>query len=263
MTRWLTALLVVPSIHVLLAPTAAGQTPAQPADTLAEPAVADWAEGVGLSPETSAARVGQGLGVVSVMGGYDAAQRSAVFSAAAEAFVRSRLALRVGMATPSSGAAPQAQVGVRWQFLRQEQGQGADASFGFLYRRDRFTQDSGMFQAVAAAGRTFGRIGTLANLAYGQDDEGDDRLTELRCSAIYRLRDAAVVGLAGSAATARGSTDPRRAARGEAEYELRFGPTGAYVVGSWALLVQGGIDVAKTTRPVGGLFALGGVSTAL
>jgi hypothetical protein len=228
------------------------------------PSPAVDAQGGAFVPNLSSARAPSGVGVGYFVAGYNKADSSAVFVASAEAFLFSRVALRAGgVYVPTGAAQPslQPQVELRWHLTAQERS-GVDAAVGLVYRRDRITQDGGIVQAVASLGRRFGNLGATANLAYGQDDEGNDRLTELRLASLWRVADVWVVGATGSAATGWGSTDPRRAARGEANYELQAGPVASYSVGKFALLGQAGVDAVRTTHSVSGLFAFGGLGSA-
>src|SRR5579862_1187496 len=156
----------------------------------------------------TSASVGDGNGVASFLGGYDGAKASGVFAASAEAFIFSRLAFRAGAAyLPSeSRASVEPQLELRWQFLKART---TSASLGVLYRRDQFTDDGGMTQVVASASKSFERVGVVANVAYGRDQEGDDRLTEVRCGGLFRVNQALLVGATAAAASGWGSTDGR------------------------------------------------------
>jgi hypothetical protein len=84
----------------------------------------------------------------------------------------------------------------------------------------------------------------------------------VRSAALWRVRRSWVIGASGSASAGWGSSDPRRAGRGEIAYQLLLGPTAGYGVGGWTLLAQAGFDYMDTTRSASGIFAFGGVGTS-
>jgi hypothetical protein len=221
------------------------------------------AESGAFLPGVSRARNGVGHGVGYVMSGYDGVNTSTTFVASAEAVLFSRLALRLGgVYLPSSSTrAMQPQLELRFQLSSQDH-VGVDSSVALVYRRDRITQDGGIVECVLSVGRRMGRISTILNVAYGQDGEGDDRLTEVRAAGLLRARESWVIGASAAATTGWGSTDPRRAGRGEIAYQVLGGPTAAYGVGGWTVLAQSGFDYIETTRSASGIFALGGVGTS-
>jgi hypothetical protein len=258
------AQVLVAGLLVVFAPAAAAS--AQPTD-LPEAGgpqgVVVQAESGAFLPGISRARNGYGYGVGYVLTGYDGVNASATFVASTEAVLWSRLALRLGgvYLSSSSTRAMQPQLELRFQLSSQE-GLGIDSSVALVYRRDKITQDGGIVECVLAVGRRMGRVSTILNVAYGQDGEGDDRLTEVRAAGLLRVRRSWVIGASGSASTGWGSSDPRRAGRGEIAYQLLAGPTAAYGVGSWTLLAQSGFDYIDTTRSASGIFAVGGMGTS-
>jgi hypothetical protein len=208
------------------------------------------------------ARRGTGVGLAYLLGGYDAAKASPTFVGAAELRPLSRLAIRAEVASvpTTSSLGPQPRLQLRWSLTTQERS-GVDTAVGLAYRRDEVTQDAGIVQAVVALGRRFGRATIVANLAYGQDAEGDDRVSDLRLGGLVQVRDRLVVGAAASASSGRGSTDSRRAARGEVNNELQLGPTCAVSFGGWLAMAQTGVEeVDTTTRRLGAFVLAGGGS---
>jgi hypothetical protein len=250
------------SAAVILTNSAAqAQSDERPERSPAE-GIVSQAESGAFVPGLTRARNGDDRGVGYVMSGYDAVNASPAFMASMEAVIVSRLALRLGgVYLPSnSSRTMQPQVELRWQ-LSSQASLGIDSSVALLYRRDKITQDGGIAEIAVSLGRQFGRTSTLLNIAYGQDDEGDDRLTEVRAAALRRVGQSLVVGASGAASTGWGSSDPRRAARGEVAYECLAGPSAALSVGRWALLAQSGYDVMRTTRAASGVYAFGGVGS--
>jgi hypothetical protein len=248
-------------LAVSLANTAAAQTDERPQPSVAD-GIASQAESGAFVPGLSRARNGDDRGVGYVMSGYDGANSSPAFLASVEAVIVSRLALRLGgVYLPSNSTrSMQPQVELRWQLTSQAH-LGIDSSVALLYRRDKITQDGGIGEIAVSVGRQFGRTSTIMNIAYGQDDEGDDRLTEVRAAVLRRVRESWVIGASGSASTGWGSSDPRRVARGEVDYQCLVGPSVAFSLGRWALLAQSGYDVIRTTSTTSGLYAFGGVGS--
>jgi hypothetical protein len=258
------ARVLIASLVVVFAPTATAS--AQPTDAPEAAAPRDvlaQAESGAFLPGISRARNGYGYGVGYVLSGYDGVNASATFVASTEAVLWSRLALRLGgVYLPSSSTrAMQPQLELRFQLSSQE-GLGIDSSVALVYRRDKITQDGGIVECVLAVGRRVGRVSTILNVAYGQDGEGDDRLTEVRAAGLLRVRRSWVIGASGSASTGWGSSDPRRAGRNEIAYQVLAGPTAAYAVEGWTLLAQSGFDYVDTTRSASGIFVFGGVGTS-
>jgi hypothetical protein len=149
--------------------------------------------------------------------------------------------------------------GLRVQLLRQTEHR-VDGAIAVTYRMDRFTEDEGLIQVAVLVGRRFGDLGLIANLAYGQDPEGDDRDGELRLAALYALG-SVQVGVDGRARFDLFSTDARRASRGEGALDFAAGPLASLSLGRFALIAQAGVSGVRvvTLRP--GLLATMGVAS--
>ena len=213
-------------------------------------------------PSTQAAATGPTT--AAVLAGYDGARRSATFGASADVVLFGPVSVRAGatlMPAPlaETGAARwQPNFGVRVQVLKQER-QGLDAAVGVFYRKERFVQDEGEIQVAMMGGLRLGRVGLLANLGYGQDTEGDDRDGLVNLAALYTATPHLQLGVDGRLRFDLGSTDSRRAARGESSYDLTVGPVATVPFGSWAVIAQTGYAAVKTTRLQGGVVAMGGL----
>jgi hypothetical protein len=251
-------------VVAVLAPAAVAVAQATDLPEVSAPReVATDAESGAFLPGISRARKGNSAGVGYLLSGYDSASSSATFVASAEAALFSRLAVRVGGVYLPSSSTPsmQPQVELRFQLSSQER-LGIDSSVALVYRRDKITQDGGIVEGALAVGRRMGRLSTIVNVGYGQDGEGDDRLTEFRAAGSLSVRRSWVLGAAGSASAGWGSSDPRRASRGEIAYQLLAGPSAAYTVAGWALLAQSGVDYIDAGRAAAGIYAFGGVGTS-
>jgi hypothetical protein len=217
-----------------------------------------------LLPATSSAVVATSAAVTSAWGGYDGAARTPLFNVSTELRIVRRLALvaGIGYASASGSAADlRPQIGARVQFLEQA-GAGLDASVAFVFRKDRFMSEDGMFQGSVALGRAFGETSAVLNIGYGQDGEGDDHEGEVRLACVRRVRGGLHLGVEGRYMHALASTDPHRAALGTPSMEMMAGPLVAYTAGSWALVAEAGVSGRQTDHLATGLTTLAGIGTA-
>jgi hypothetical protein len=230
----------------------------------ARPTAATRAAAGSFLPTSVGAAVEPGAHAVT-FAGYDANRDGATAVAAAEVRLFGPVALRGGVtyvsALDAGEGAWQPHVMLRAQVLRQS-AHGLDASVGAAYRLERFTPDAGMVQALVTLGRRFGAVTTLANVAYGQDPEGDDREGDVRVAALVRATDALLVGVDASARFDLFSSDARRAARGEHELDLAAGPVAAFAIGDWALLAQAGVSASRAQVTKVGALALAGIGAS-
>lgn len=211
-------------------------------------------------PQTLSPRVDAERGAVAVASGYDGARGTATLLSAADVQLARTIGARAGFTALSNagGAQPfQPHVGLRWQLLRQER-HGIDGAVALFYRMERFTEDEGMVQLVAAGAHRAGRLGLFANLAYGQDPEGDDRDGEVRLAAAYDLGARLQLGVDGRARFDLFSDDARRAARGETDLDVAAGPLACLSLGRIALLAQAGVSAVRA----GGVLHTGLLATA-
>jgi hypothetical protein len=212
-----------------------------------------------LLPMTIAPRIDAQRAMVVVASGYDAVQRTATLGSAADLHVVGPLALRVGLTYLPSATEQtfQPHVGLRVQVLRQER-HGVDAAAGLFYRRERYTPDEGLVQAMAAVSRRSDRAGVFLNVAYGQDPEGDDRDGEVRVAALYSAASSVQVGLDGRMRVDLFSNDTRRAVRGETNLDFAVGPLACVTLGRWALIGQAGVSgVRAASLRLGPIVTLG------
>ena len=213
-----------------------------------------------VAAETGAARTA-GVG----WGGYDGPTHAPLAGAFAEARLGARFAIGAGATwAPGNDIEPGA---VRPSFVARVQlldraRSGLDAGLALAYREDRFVGEDGFFQAVAMLGLAGPRGALLANLAYGQDGEGDDHEGDLRAAALARIGAAAHLGVDGRLRKSLDSTDPNRFAHGTPSLEFQVGPAAALGLGPIALTVEGGVGGARIVRLETGGFALAAVGAA-
>lgn len=193
-------------------------------------------------------------------GGYDGATHNPVASGLADLRLIPRLHLLVGFGSTSQPGAVQVRAlgGAQVEILRQASN-GINATLGFLYRQDRFATEEGLLEWSATLSRRFGRLVAVANLAYGQDGEGDDREGEVRVLGLYRITAQLEVGGDARVLSTLGSSDPYRVQRAEPTLELAGAPLVAYSLGRFSLLAEAGLSGQKVDRLRTGALVLGGL----
>jgi hypothetical protein len=149
------------------------------------------------------------------------------------------------------------------QALTQER-YGIDLGFGGFYKPEGFTELEGEVEVMVMVARRFGRLGTFANLVYGQDPEGKERDGEVRLGALYAVSVPLQVGLDARLRFDLGEEDQKtRAKEGGAEYDVVVGPTASYALGPVALIGHAGLSVYGTAPARTGVLALLGLAGAL
>jgi hypothetical protein len=215
-------------------------------------------------PNQMAARMEPNQRVVAVgLAGYDAATATGIARMVADVNIFGPLDLRAGL-TYLSDVGPyqnkfEPQLGLRLRLLNQETA-GVDLATAISYRRDRYTQDTGLVQAVLAVGRRWGHLGVLGNVAFGSDLEGDDRDGELGVALLYEAALQLQVGLESHVRFDLGSNDPRRQLRGQGAYDLQAGPVLHCAIGPAILTAETGISAYQFEHTRAGVYALGGLA---
>lgn len=197
-------------------------------------------------------------------GGYDAAAHGPLLGATVEAVLGSRLVIGAGVTYSNAANAQPAMarpsVVARLQVLDQGR-DGIDAGVSVGYDRSHFVEEEGEIQVSMASGWRSDRTSLLANVGYGQDGEGDDRVADLRLAGLYRARGDFHVGVNGHLRKLLSSTDPNRATLGTPSLELTAGPAAAWMTGAWAFVVETGVSAIRreTTQSQTGAIVIGGV----
>lgn len=211
-------------------------------------------------PTLIAPGTGRSRAVAQVVGGYDGAEHTAVLRASADVQIIGPLDARVGLTyTPDAlNGEAQPHFGLRLRALSQAS-HGIDLAFAAFYRMERFTDDEGLIQGLIALARRFGRVGLFANIAYGQDPEGDDREADFALAGLYAASEALQLGLETHFRVDLFSDDPKRDAREDSEWELTVGPTLHYSLGPVALFTQLGFRALMIGHVESGAIALAGL----
>jgi hypothetical protein len=213
-------------------------------------------------PTTIAPRVDSQRGFVRALGGYDSAQRRGQFEALADVTIIGPLAARVGAAYGQRTNTFRPALGLRVQALSQEH-QGIDLGFGAFYKPEGFTEAEGEVEVVVALGRSFGRLGTFANLVYGQDPEGAERDGEVRLGALYAWNEQLQLGADARFRFDLGSEEGKAREEGGAEWDLVIGPTASYALGPVAAIAQVGLSLFGVEPARAGVLALFGLAGVL
>lgn len=215
-----------------------------------------------LLPLTVSPRTDSQRAVVRAIGGYDMPRKRMQFEAVADVTIFGPLAIRAGAMYGQKSDTFRPTIGLRVQALSQEK-YGIDLGVGLFYKPEGFTEAEGEIEGMVMVARRFGRIGTFANIVYGQDPEGHERDGELRVGALYAVMAPLQVGLDARLRFDLGSEEEKREKEGGAEYDLIFGPTASYAFGPVALIAQVGLSLYGTEPARVGAVALLGLAGAL
>jgi hypothetical protein len=199
----------------------------------------------------------------STWAGYDGATKNPVASATAEAWLLPRLSLVAGFgsSTEPGELRLRAQGGMRVMVLDQRRF-GVNAALGFLYRQDRFTSEEGTLEWSALVSRRFGATLVVANFAYAQDGEGDDREGEIRLVGLHDLGERLHFGLDARLRKSLGSSDPHRAQHSNPDLEFNAGPLLAYSLGRISVMTEAGLSGQRVSRLQTGALLMGGFAAA-
>ena len=175
-----------------------------------------------------------GKGFVNVSSDFDGSTSSVRVSALGEVnlFWRVRASVRV-LDAFSDQPRPGVGAGVRWL-------EGDTKSTAYLfYKTEGFTEPEGEIEALVSFEHTFGAVSAVANVAYGQDPEGNERDGELALSAFVEPRSGFFVGGVARYRDALGSTKENIARDGFA------GPTATLTYGAFAFGLNAGLAMSE------------------
>lgn len=176
-----------------------------------------------------------GNGFVDVSSDFDGSTSSVRVSALGEVHLgwRVRGAVRV-LDVFSDRPRPGVGAGLRWL-------DGATTSTAYLfYKTEGFTEPEGEIEALVSFERAFGAVRAGANIAYGQDPEGNERDGELALVAQVEPRTGWFVGGVVRYRDALGSTKEAIVRDGFA------GPTTTVTFGAFAVSVNAGVAMTQT-----------------
>jgi hypothetical protein len=214
-------------------------------------------------PLSLAPIVGAVPAFVTGHGGYDTARRSAISETFVEVRLWDRLALRGGAELGDTTTRLRPSIGARLQLLTQER-HAVDGSVSVFYRGEGFTEPEGEIETVISLGRRIGRAIVIANVAYGQDPEGNERDGEVRAAALAQVSPRVHVGFDSRGRFDLGSDRAKLRASNEATFDLDAGPVAALTLGPVALTGHAGASIVRRvgTDATVGLIALAGLGTA-
>jgi len=176
-----------------------------------------------------------GTGFVNVASDFDGASSSVRVSALGEVNLwwRVRGAVRL-LDAFSDKPRPGVGAGLRWL-------DGDTMSTAYLfYKTEGFTEPEGEIEALLSFERAFGAVRASANIAYGQDPEGNERDGELAFVAHLEPRTGWFIGGTARYRDALGSTKESVIRDGFA------GPTSTLTLGAFAISVNAGVAMAET-----------------
>lgn len=176
-----------------------------------------------------------GNGFVNVSSDFDGSTSSVRVSALGEFNIwwRIRGAVRL-LDAFSDKPRPGVGAGIRWL-------DGDITSTGYVFfKTEGFTEPEGEIEALLSFERAFGAVHASANIAYGQDPEGNERDGELALVAHVEPRTGWFIGGTARYRDALGSTK-------EAVVRDGFvGPTSTLTLGAFAVSLNAGVAMAET-----------------
>jgi hypothetical protein len=232
------------AITAALSVAAAAEAQAAHDDLTAEKAVTSAEKSVSYGaflPWTMGARSDPQRALVYTQGGYDGAEKGAVFQALAEAQIFGRLSLRAGggYLGPSGTFRPEA--GLRVDALRQER-HGVDLAVLGVYEARGFNTVQAVTARVAVS-RAFGATRLVSNVGYGLGLEEGEQYGDFRLAGLHGLTTRLHVGLDSRFRVdlERDSDEPA----GEPDWELVTGPLAAYSIDRFVVTATAGLSALK------------------
>jgi hypothetical protein len=215
-------------------------------------------------PTTWSARIGDQRVAAFSQGGYDTAPgEGGVFSTIVEGAIVNRVAIRAGIEYVPSLEEVAVSAGLRVGILRQEKHK-IDLGLAAMYKNRGFSEADGEIEVAVLLARRWGRLGTFANVIYGQGVNPGERDAEIRLAALWTANEHMNIGIDARARLDLGEHDAERDTdKLENDFDLIAGPMVNYAVSHLVLSVQAGVH-AVVQREVGnaGFVAIGGVGTA-
>ena len=176
-----------------------------------------------------------GNGFVNVLSDFDGSTSSIRVSARGEANLWWRVRAAVLLLDACSDRPrPGVGAGLRWL-----DGDITSSAYVF-YKTEGFTEPEGEIEALLSFERKFGAVRASANIAYGQDPEGNERDGELAVVAHVEPRTGWFIGGTARYRDALGSTKEAVIRDGFA------GPTTTLTLGAFALSLNAGVAMAET-----------------
>ena len=139
-----------------------------------------------------------------------------------------------------------------------------DFGLAAFYKNRGFSEADGEIEVAVLLARRWGRLGTFANVVYGQGINPDERDAEIRLAALYAANEHVNLGMDVRARLDLGEHDAARDAdKLENDFDFIAGPIVSYAVSHLYLTAQAGVHtVVQREVASAGFVALGGVGTA-
>lgn len=182
--------------------------------------------------------IGRGFAAVST--GYNTITEDVTLDVAGQVHLTGRfsLLLRVDNIT---GEEPRPGIGGSVH-LFDEPRHGVDATAYLLYKAEGFSEPEGEIEALAAFGHTFGAVRAVANLAYGQDPEGNERDGEVAIGLQLQPIEQLFAGLVGRYRDSLGSRGELGVVR-----DLFAGAGATYALGRFGISGLAGLSEIETS----------------
>lgn len=130
-------------------------------------------------PSSSGHQLGRGFAQVSA--GYNTITEEESLDVSAHVHLFSRFSL-IAQVSNITGEEPRPGVGGAAHIL-DELESGVELTGYLLYKAEGFSEPEGEIELLASLGKTFGAVRGVANLAYGQDPDGNERDGEVALAA--------------------------------------------------------------------------------
>jgi hypothetical protein len=179
--------------------------------------------------------------MIHMSGGYDSARGGALFEQNSESRITSRLSVRAGFGYGSTAQAGGPYLGLKVDALRQEH-HGVDVAFAGGYEFDSFNRVPAA-RLAGAMGRLVGATRLLANVAYGQGMQLDERHADVRVAALRPFGQRVHLGV-----DSRVRLDLERDASepaGEPEWDLMAGPHAAIALKTFVISATAGAAAVR------------------
>ncbi len=200
--------------------------------------------------------------IITGLGGYDSSKHESSFEAATEVVLWGPIALRGGAVYTHDNNTLKPSFGARVQGLREGR-HGVDGALGVFYKPEGLTEAEGEIESVLSIGRHVGANYLLANLAYGQDFDGNERDGEVRLSGLRPTGRYFVVGLDSRLRFDLGSNQAKLAAHHEPTLDGVAGPMALALLGPVAVSLQAGPSVTRLQgATTWGATVMSGLATA-
>jgi hypothetical protein len=181
-----------------------------------------------------------GRGFAQVSAGYNTVTEQESLDVVAHVRVFDRFSV-IARVENITGEEPRPGIGGSVHLL-DEVRHGIEATGFLLYKAEGFSEPEGELEALASFGRTFGAVRAVANVAYGQDPEGNERDGELALGAQLHPIEPLFVGVVARYRDALGSRGELGVIR-----DVFAGASATYVLDRFGVSALAGLSEIETS----------------